>query len=117
MQFDPDRRAAYGTGDQLPLAHRAPGRQGLVVLDVVLDARTWPCRLWRVTDLEDPVRLTPNLWYLRCAAFRIEEKLPAWQVFGPRGVEVAGLVARADRLTPADVAALVGLPGDDEKAA
>jgi hypothetical protein len=115
--FDPARLAAYGVGDQLPLVHRARGPQGLVVFSTPLDAQTWPCRLWRVGELRDPVRPWSNSYYLRCHSFLVRAELPSWLVFGPRGEEVAGVIDRAGRLSQADVDVLAGLADEEEKRA
>jgi hypothetical protein len=112
--FDPAKLAAFGSGDQLPVVHRARGRQGLVVFGTPLDVQMWPCRLWRVDELEEPVRSWPNSYYLRCRSFDVVEELPPWLVFGPRGTAVAAVVDRASRLSQADAEALAALPDEEE---
>jgi hypothetical protein len=114
VTFDPDRLAAYGLRHQLPMMHRAPKRQGLAVVEIVVDAEAWPCRLWRVGDLEEP---QPLAYYLRCRSFVVREELPSWMVLGPRGEQVAAVLARAGRLTQQDVLTVAAEPDDEEKAA
>jgi hypothetical protein len=110
----PSHRPTRGSGDELPVVHRARGRQGLVVFGTPLDVQMWPCRLWRVDGLEDPVRPWPNSYYLRCRSFRVVEEMPPWLVFGPRGTAVAAVVDRASRLSQADAEALAAVPDEEE---
>jgi hypothetical protein len=91
------------------------GDEGLVVLEDPMEALTWPCRLWRVDDLEGVVRLQPSNRWLRCKAVTVCEELPGWLVLGPRGDAVVGVVEQARSLTSAQVNAIAAMGGDDER--
>lgn len=59
----------------------------------------WPCRLFVVEGHDRPMR-NDNLPNKRCfSSVAVVEERPAHEVFGPQGVEVVALIARAGRLT------------------
>ena len=57
---------------------------------------SWPCRLFRV---EPRGEIIGNGHKFGCAAWKVEEELPAWQALGPNGEDVAALIERAETLT------------------
>lgn len=63
----------------------------------------WSCRLFAVEGVGRAMTVD-NLPNKRCfSAVRVVEELPAWQVWGPQGVEVADLIDRARQLTVDEV--------------
>lgn len=67
---------------------------------------SWPCRLFAVEGVGRPLR-AESLPNKRCfSKVRVLEELPAHEVFGPQGVEVAALIERAGRLTHDEAHAL-----------
>lgn len=90
------------------------GDEGLVVVQDPLDVLSWPCRLWRVGDLERVVRPTPWANYLWCQALTVYEEVPGWLVMGPRGDAVVEVIEAARSLTGDDVAAIAAVPDTDE---
>lgn len=59
----------------------------------------WPCRLFRIEPVGRAWR-NDHLPNKRCCSrLRVVEELPAHEVFGPQGREVAALIERAGRLT------------------
>jgi hypothetical protein len=114
VAFDEARLTAYGPRKYLPVVHRAPGPQGLVVFWTPLDVLTWPCRLWRVDDLADPVTVSTHPFYLRCTAFTVVDELPSWQVFGPHGDGVARLESEIGELTAEQVDVVAARDGAAE---
>jgi hypothetical protein len=100
-----------------PTGQLATGPQGLVVWDLAMDTDVWPCHVWRVSDLEDPVRPFPRTPYVRCQSFLVEAQEPSWSVFGRHGEAVQALVERAGRITADEAAALARAsnPGPDHE--
>jgi hypothetical protein len=98
-----------------PVTRELRGDEGLVVLEDPMEALTWPCRLWRVDDLEGAVRLQPSNRWLRCKAVTVCEELPGWLVLGPRGDGVVEVIEQARSLTSGQVNAIAAMGGDDER--
>jgi len=62
----------------------------------------WPCRLFTVEGIGRPL-LATNLPNKRCfSAVKVIEERPAYEVFGPQGVEVVAVITRAKTLTRAE---------------
>ena len=113
--FDAGRLVAAregGLGDAV--ARELTGDEGLVVLEDPRERLTWPCRLWRVDNLEGAVRLLPSNGWLLCKAVTVREELPGWLVMGPRGDAVVQVVEQARGLTGAQASAIAALDEDDE---
>jgi hypothetical protein len=91
------------------------GNEGLVVHEAAIDLLSWPSSLWRVDDLERPVRLLPGNKWMRVQAFSVLEQAPAWLVAGPHGDAVEWVITAARALTTDQVDALAALPDDDEE--
>lgn len=87
---------------------------GLTVVEDPREVLQWPCRLWRVTDLEGVARPYPDTAWLRCKAFTVEEELPSWMVFGPHGAAVVSVIEQAEQLSTDQVTSLARLDGGKE---
>jgi hypothetical protein len=97
-----------------PVTHELAGDEGLVVHEEPREVFTWPCRLWRVEDVEGVVRLRAENRWFRCKALTVVEELPAWLVLGGHGDSVVGVIEQARRLTREQVRDLAELDGGDE---
>lgn len=97
-----------------PVTRELTGDEGLVVHEDPRDVLTWPCRLWRVGDLEGVVCLLPENTWVRCMALTVLEELPPWLVMGARGDAVVDLIKQARGLSADQVNALAAMPGDVE---
>lgn len=61
---------------------------------------SWPCRLFRVEPVGRVMAsLSASPSKRAVSALRVVEELPAWQVFGPQGRQVAAVIERAMALT------------------
>ena len=89
------------------------GDEGLLVHEIATDVIVWPSSLWRVDELEKPVRARPGNRWVRCRAFTVVEQVPAWLVAGPHGDAVEWVITRARDLTSDQVGALAALSEDD----
>jgi hypothetical protein len=121
----PTVRVRFDPGKLLAARERWPGHQsagqvaaddGLLVHSSASEVLIWPDQLWRVADLEDPVRVVPSAEWVRCQAFTVVAAEPAWLVAGPHGTAVEQVIAAARSLTPDQVAALAGQPVPEEEA-
>jgi len=116
VRFDPDKLfAARERGTGRPVDRHLAGDEGLVVDEIATGVLVWPCSLWRVDELERPVRLRPGREWVRCRAFTVLEQVPAWLVAGPHGDAVEWVITRARELTSDQVEAIAALPEDDEE--
>lgn len=89
------------------------GDEGLLVLRDPTVAITWPSRLWLVTDLERPVRVTNTR--VRCHGFTVEREVPVWLTAGPHGHAVQQVITQAEALTGSQVATLAAHSDEGEK--
>jgi hypothetical protein len=115
VHFVPEKLFAareHATGR--PKGRRLVGDEGLVVHEVATDVLVWPSSLWRVDDLERPVRLQSGSRWVRCRAFTVVEQVPGWLVAGPHGDAVEWVISQARMLTSAHVDALASLPDEGE---
>lgn len=109
--------------DKLLAAREQSGRRawpvsdedGLVVDEDVRGVLLWPASLWRVEDLERPVRLAPATRWVRVLAFTVVEQVPTWRVAGRHGYAVAWVIDLARALTAEQVEALAALPEEQEE--
>lgn len=116
VRFEADRLfAARERRTGRPVERRLAGDEGLVVAEVATDVILWPFSLWRVEDLDRPLRVRPANRWVRCQAFTVVEQVPTWMVAGPSGYAVEWVISRARALTGDQVAALAAMPGDDEE--
>ncbi|MFJ3642002.1 hypothetical protein ACIPRD_19910 [Streptomyces sp. NPDC090108] len=99
-----------------PVRRQRTGSDGLVVHEDPTAILTWPAALWRVEDLEHPVRPVPHADWARCQAFTVVEQVPARLVAGPHGDAVERVITQARALTDDQVEALAALPDGDETA-
>jgi hypothetical protein len=98
--FVPDKLfAARERETGRPVDRHLVGDEGLVVDEVVGDVLVWPASLWRVGDLERPVRLQPGNRWVRCRAFTVVEQVPEWLVAGPCGHAVKWVIDQARALS------------------
>lgn len=95
--------------------HELVGDEGLVVHEEPREVLTWPCRLWRVGDVEGVIRLRPENRWFRCSALTVVEELPAWQVLGLHGDAVVALMEQARQLTEEQVSRLGAIDDIDER--
>jgi uncharacterized protein YceK len=65
---------------------------------------SWPCRLFLVEIKDRKPERSQHKYVVH--TYRPVEELPAWMALGPNGQEVAALIERAGRLTPAETRAL-----------
>ncbi|HEU5159765.1 MAG TPA: hypothetical protein VFU43_22410 [Streptosporangiaceae bacterium] len=116
VAFDIDKFVA-GQGESSFGApnHPATDGAGLVVHEDPINVESWPCRLWRVDDLVDVVRLAPSNRWLRCGALTVYEELPGWLVMGPRGHAVVAVIEQARALTNEKVRAIAAIEGREEQ--
>ncbi|MFC4034449.1 hypothetical protein ACFO3J_23645 [Streptomyces polygonati] len=115
VQFVPEKLFAHRQrGTEHPLERRLHRDEGLVVHEVATDVLAWPSSLWRVDDLEKPIRLRPGNRWMRCRAFTVVEQAPAWLIAGPHGDAVEWVITQARMLTDAQVDALASLPDEGE---
>ncbi len=65
----------------------------------------WPARLLSVEPVGDVWTPHPDKFPRKRAAhaWRVIEELPAWQLFGPQGRQVAALIDRAEHLTVGEI--------------
>jgi hypothetical protein len=116
VHFVPEKLfAARERGTGHPVDRQSHSGDGLVVHEVATDVLVWPSSLWRVDDLERPMRLPPGNRRVRCRAFTVVEQVPAWLVAGPHGDAVEWVITQARKLTGAQVDALASLPGEGEE--
>ena len=114
VRFDPDKLFAARERDTGRPADRVlAGDEGLLVHEIATDVIVWPSSLWRVDELERPVRVRPRNMWVRCRAFTVVEQAPAWLVAGPYGDGVEWVITRARELTSDQVGALAALSEDD----
>ena len=95
-----------------PTTVGAKGARGyLSVADVPTDCTgfKWPCRLLVVEPVGEVWQPDPDDMPYKWAghAFRVVEELPAHEVFGPQGEQVAALLERAGTLTKQEVNSLI----------
>ncbi|MGI8647101.1 MAG: hypothetical protein DLM55_03700 [Acidimicrobiales bacterium] len=98
-----------------PVPHELVGDEGLVVHEDAREVLTWPCRLWRVEDVEGVVRLRPENRWFRCKAMTVVEELPAWQVLGAHGDSVVSVMEQARWLTAEQVHHLAAIDHGGER--
>jgi hypothetical protein len=105
VRFNPAALAAFGNPRFWPPPLQAPSnRAGLLVHRTPLSVLTWPCRLWRVHDLQNPrANDSGSPAWLPCISFEVVEELPSWLIFGPHGAAVADLFPEAESLTQTQV--------------
>jgi hypothetical protein len=116
VTFDPERLfAARERRLGRPVAREVTGTDGLVVDEALRGVLKWPCRLWRVDDLQGAVRLLPSNMWLRCKALTVLEELPAWLVMGAHGDAVVGVLEQARNLSSDQVRAIAELPDAEEQ--
>ncbi|HEV2635988.1 MAG TPA: hypothetical protein VGX23_12615 [Actinocrinis sp.] len=60
VSFGPERFFAARERNGRAVQRRLVGGEGLVVHECATDELGWPASLWRVVDLERPVRLLPG---------------------------------------------------------
>jgi hypothetical protein len=116
VQFDPDKLFAARERSTGRSADRhVAGDEGLVVHEIAAGVLVWPSSLWRVDELERPVRLRPGNRWVRCLAFTVLEQVPAWLVAGPHGDAVEWVITQARELTSSQVGSLAALSEDGEE--
>jgi hypothetical protein len=116
VHFDPGKLfAARERNTGRPADRHLVGDEGLVVHEIATDVIVWPSSLWRVDGLERPVRLLPGNRWVRCQAFTVLERVPAWLVAGRHGDAVEWVITRARDLTSGQVGALAALSEDGEE--
>lgn len=120
VSFDPELMfAAREKRLGHPVDHVLAGDEGLVIHEDPRDELSWPCKLWRVDDLDRPMRLQPGNRWLRCRAVTVRGELPAWRVFGNNGNDVAHVLEQVRRLNQATANTLANIlldvetPGQD----
>ncbi|MET8757008.1 hypothetical protein [Lentzea sp. NPDC004782] len=92
-----------------------PDMVGFHVFNRARDVSHWPCRLFRVRDL-DVHHQWPGIhgWYC-CRMMTLVEELPSWQALGPHGERVAVVLEQARALTPEQVAQIAAMDGTAER--
>lgn len=81
--FDIERLFAARDRDAgRPVKREIVGDEGLVVYEDPLAVLVLPDRLWRVSDIERPIRLHPSNRWFRCRALTVREELLTWLVMG-----------------------------------
>jgi hypothetical protein len=115
VHFDPDKLFAARERSTGLADRHLTGDDGLVVHEIASDVIVWPSSLWRVDELERPVRLRPGNRWVRCLAFTVLEQVPAWLVAGPHGDAVEWVIARARGLTSSQVGSLAALSEEGEE--
>ncbi|KJK44715.1 hypothetical protein UK23_28485 [Lentzea aerocolonigenes] len=98
--------------------HSEPLETDMVGFHVFTRAREtsyWPCRLFRVRDL-DVYNRWPDIhgWYC-CRMMTLVEELPSWHALGPHGERVAEVLEQAQALTSEQVARIAAMDGTAER--
>lgn len=115
VSFDPERFFAARERHGRAVERRLVGDEGLVVHECASDELVWPASLWRVDDLERPVRLMPGNRWVRCLAFTVVDQVPTWLVAGPHGDAVEWVINQARALTAEQVGSLASMPEEPEE--
>lgn len=103
------RRAGHPAPEEVPWAI------GFHVYERARDSLRWPCRLWRVEDVDEQRDRREGGWYFRCRALTVVEEVPPWWALGPHGERVAELIEQARALTPRQVAFIAAMDGAAER--
>lgn len=115
VSFDPERFFVARERNGRAVERRLIGGEGLVVHECATDELIWPASLWRVVDLERPVRPMPGNRWVRCLAFTVVDQVPTWLVAGPHGDAVEWVINQARALTAEQVGRLASMPEESEE--
>jgi hypothetical protein len=112
VRFVPDKLLDYRYGPERTADQKLESDAGLMVQDVATIVLSWPTSLWRVDDLERPMR--GGYRRTRCLAFTVVEQVPTWLVAGPHGDAVEWVISLTRKLTGDQVHALASMPNEGE---
>jgi hypothetical protein len=107
------RDAQLREGHSPPL--ELPDMVGFHVCKRARDVYGWPCRLWRVRDLDAYHHWPEDYGSYCCRMLTVVEEVPSWQALGPHGERVAEILEQARALTSEQVARIAAMDGTAER--